>query len=296
MLKNSMLTEIRKGKTLISDGAWGTLLIEKGLKSGECPELWNINRINDVKKIAEDYILAGADMVKTNSFGGNIFKLKHFGLGDKVFEINVNAAKASRIAAGENHFVLGSIGPTGKMLITGEVTEDELYNAFKEQAAALESGEANAALIETMSDIDEAVCAIKAVKENTALEVICTFSFEKTLRGDYRTMMGISPDEMAKACVKANADIIGANCGGGFSQMIDIVKEIRTTAPDTPILVHANAGLPVMINNSVTYPETPSDMAALVPKLIQAGANIIGGCCGTTPDHITAIKSAMLSM
>ncbi|NOY74254.1 MAG: methionine synthase, partial [Kiritimatiellaeota bacterium] len=157
-------------------------------------------------------------------------------------------------------------------------------------------GGADAVCVETMSAIDEATLAVKAAKENTSLEVICTFTFEKTVNDDYRTMMGVSPTEMAKAMVEAGADIIGTNCGNGIERMIDIVKEIKAAAPDMPILVHANAGAPVNVDGVDTFPETPEDMKALVPRLVEAGANIIGGCCGTTPAHISAMKEAVREM
>ncbi|MCL2665367.1 MAG: homocysteine S-methyltransferase family protein [Defluviitaleaceae bacterium] len=284
---------VKSGRTLVSDGAWGTFLYKKGLKPGECPELWNINRFDDVKDIAASYIEAGADMTQANSFGGTCYKLEHFGCADKVAEINEAAARASRLAAGGDRWVIASVGPTGKMLVTEEVTEDEMYEAFKTQITALAKGGADAVCIETMSDIDEACIAIKAAKENTDLEIICTFSFEKTVRGDYRTMMGVSPTEAAKATTEAGAHIIGANCGNGIERMIEIVGEIRAAVPGMPILVHANAGLPQNIDGKDVFPETPEDMAKLAPALAAAGADIIGGCCGTTPAHIKAMKEAL---
>jgi 5-methyltetrahydrofolate--homocysteine methyltransferase len=293
MGKSKIVDVLKNGKILVSDGAWGTFLYKKGLKPGECPELWCIERFEDVKDIAKSYIDAGADMVESNSFGGTCYKLDYFGLDKRVAEINEAAAKASRQAAGDDKWVIASIGPTGKMLCTEEVTEEELYNAFKEQAVALEKGGADAICIETMSDKDEAALAIKATKENTKCEVICTFTFEKTIRGDYRTMMGVSPVDAATSAIEAGADIIGANCGNGMERMIEITREMRAVAPNTPILIHANAGLPVNVNGVDTFPETPEMMAAFVDDLINAGANIIGGCCGTTPDHIKAMKEAV---
>jgi len=295
---NKIIDVLKTGKVLVSDGAWGTFLHKKGLKSGECPEQWCITHFNEVKDIAKSYIEAGADMVKTNSFGATSFKLEYYGLGDKASEINEAATRASREAAdsynevsrGTDKWVISSAGPAGKMLITEEVTEQELYNAFKEQFIAFEKGGADAVCIETMSDLGEAVIAIKAVKENTKLETICTFTFEKTVRGDYRTMMGITPADAAKACIDAGADIIGTNCGNGIERMIDIVKEIKLSVPNAYILVHANAGLPINIDGIAVFPDTPQDMAKFTPALIKAGANIIGGCCGTTPEHIRAIK------
>ncbi len=293
MARTKIVEAVKNGKTLISDGAWGTFLQKKGLKPGECPELWCIDRPDDVFEVAKNYIDAGANMVETDSFGGTCFKFEHYGLAERTAEINEAAAKISRKAAGDDNWVIASIGPTGKMLLMGDVTEEELYDAFKVQAVALEKGGADAVCIETMSAIDEATLAIKATKENTNLEIICTFTFELTVNGDYRTMMGVSPVDAAKAAIEAGADIIGTNCGNGIERMVEIVKEIRGVAPETPILVHANAGLPVNVDGVDTFPETPEDMANQVVGLVGAGANIIGGCCGTTPAHITAMKNAV---
>ncbi len=296
MAKQKIVDAVKGGKVLISDGAWGTFLQKKGLKPGECPELWAVERPADVKEIAQAYFAAGADMVESDTFGGTSFKLEHFGLKNRVAEINQAAAKLSAEAAAEaggTKWVIASVGPTGKMLVMEEVTEEELYNCFKEQVVALAKGGADAICIETMSDIEEAALAVKAVKENTKCEAIATFTFARTVNGDYRTMMGVSPEAAAEAMLEAGADIIGTNCGNGIERMIEIVTAMRTVAPKTPILVHAIAGLPKNINGVDTFPETPEMMAAQVHGLVAAGANIIGGCCGTTPAHIKAMKDAV---
>jgi len=291
-----IIQEIQKGRVLVSDGAWGTFLQKKGLQPGECPEEWNISRADDVFGIAQSYVDAGADMIETNSFGGNYFKLKNYGLESRVFEINKAAAEISRKSAGSDRFVLGSVGPTGKLLIMEEVTEDELYIAFKEQSIALEAGGADAIVIETMTDLEEARIAVKAAKENTSCEVICTMTFDKIIGGEYRTMMGISPTEMTESLVEAGAEIIGANCGNGIADMIGIVKEIRLVNATIPILIHANAGMPHYHDGETTFPESPNDMAARVKEIVEAGANIIGGCCGTTPDHICEVRNVVKSL
>jgi 5-methyltetrahydrofolate--homocysteine methyltransferase len=287
-----ILDVLKSGKILISDGAWGTFLQAKGLQPGECPEEWNITHADDVLDIAKSYIDAGSDMVETNSFGGSKYKLANYGLQEKVFELNKAAAEISRKAA-TNKYVLGSIGPTGKILMMGEVTSVDLYEAFKEQAMALEAGGADAIMIETMTDMEEAVQAIKAAKENTACEIFCTMTFDKTIQGDFRTMMGVSPADMVEQIIDAGAELIGANCGNGSKDMIGIVKEIRKTNQDIPILIHANAGAPMYKDGETVFPESPDEMCTYAQGLINAGANIIGGCCGTTPAHIAKIVESL---
>lgn len=283
---------LKKRKILVSDGAWGTMLQAKGLKVGECPELWNITHRDSVLSIAKSYIEAGSDIIGTNSFGGNKFRLDHYGLTEKQFELNKAAAEISREAAGEK-IVIGSIGPSGKMILMGDVTEEELYETYKIQAVALKEGGADAACIETFSAIDEALIAVKAVKENSDLEIITTFTFEKTVDNEFKTMMGISVYQFVNELTEAGVDIIGTNCGNGFLTMIDIAKEIRRINSEIPIIVQANAGLPVIKEGKLTYPEDPEYVVSMVPQFVETGVNIIGGCCGTTPEHIKAIKRAI---
>ena len=284
---------LKTSGVLVSDGAWGTFLHHKGLSPGICPESWNIDHSDEVYDIALSYVKAGADMILTNSFGGNKFKLMHYGMENKVFELNKAAAEISRKAAGNDIYVLGSIGPTGIILMMGEVTAAELYEAFKNQAVALADGGVDAILIETMSDIEEAEIAIRAAKQNTSREVICTMTFSQTQQNEYRTMMGISPEEAVNKLIIAGADIIGANCGNGTEGMIEIVRLIRAMNPDIPVLIHANAGIPHYEDGKTVFPESPDEMALQIKELINSGANIVGGCCGTTPEHIRKIAEAV---
>ena len=278
---------------MISDGAWGTRLQGKGLPSGQSPEIWNLEKPELVTEVAAEYIAAGAQLVKTNSFGGNRFKLAACGLDQRVAEINETAAACSRKAAGESVLVMGSIGPSGKMLIMQDVSEDELFNAFFEQAAALTRGGADLILVETMTDLDEARIAVSAARAASGLEIACTMTFEKTVSGDYRSMMGVSPSEMCEVIITAGAQFVGSNCGNGIEQMIPIATEIRAAAPDTPIIIHANAGMPVLVDGETTFPESPEEMARHLPALVEAGASVIGGCCGTSPAHIGQMRAAL---
>jgi len=281
-----------EGRILISDGAWGTFLMAKGLEQGACPELWNAARRAEVLDVARSYVAAGSDLITTNSFGGTRVRLREYGLDGRTRELNQAAAEISREAAGDSVHVMASIGPTGKLLITEEVSGQELYDAFAEQAQALEAGGADACCVETMSALDEAVLAVRAARENTGLEVLCTFTYERAINGVYHTMMGVTPAEMAQAIVAAGASVIGTNCGYGPADMVAIARQLRAAAPDTPILVQANAGLPERRPDGLHYPESPQTMAEFVPALIAAGANILGGCCGTTPAHIRALRDA----
>ena len=293
MNKPDMIETLKSGKILLSDGAWGTAMQAAGLRAGECPELWCIDRPDDIFNIAKSYIDAGADMVECNSFCANRSKLEHYGLSGHVCEINEAAARISRAAADRcadgYKWVIGSMGPTGKMLIMEEITEREMYDGYSEQAQALEAGGADAVCIETMSDIEEAAIAIRAVRETTGLIVMCTFTFDKSVTGEYRTMFGITPADAVRAAKAAGAHISGTNCGNGIERMIEIVREMHSAEPDVPLLVHANAGLPQNIDGRDVFPDTPEYMAGFAAELAAAGACIIGGCCGTTPEHIRAI-------
>ncbi len=291
-MKN-LLQRVKAGEILISDGAMGTFLHAKGLQSGECPESWCSSHPQAVKEIAEAYVAAGSDIVETNSFGATSFKLKSYGLADKVHEFNCAAAKLAKQVIGNKGYVAASVGPTGHMVIDegGDTTPEQLYEAFKAQVVALAEGGADAICVETMSSVVEAEQAIKAAKENTHLPVICTFTFEAGSKG-FRTMMGVKPDRAAKAAVAAGADIVGANCGNGISNMIEITRQMRAAVPTTPILVHANAGSPVVENDKTVFKDSPEFMGSFVAELVHAGANIVGGCCGTTPNHIAAMSKA----
>ena len=285
-MKNWEKRLLSKG-ILVLDGAWGTEMIKRGLAFGECPELWNLKRPDDVRAIAKDYREAGADIILTNTFGGNYFKLKKAGVSSKLREINRKGVELSKEMA-EDSLVFASIGPTGEFMEPlGTATEDEMISCFSEQVKAFVEGGADGVIIETMTDLKEAKCALKAVKENSTLPVAVSMTFNKGKRG-YATVMGITPEKAATELEKAGADIVGANCGFGIRDMVEIARIIRPVTT-LPLWIKPNAGVPQLEEGRTVYPETPKEMVKFVPDLIKIGANMIGGCCGTTPEHIRLI-------
>jgi len=288
-----ILKKLAEGKTLVSDGAWGTFLHQKGLKADECPESWNLSRPGDVLAIAQSYVEAGADLILTNSFGGSPHKLEGYGLRDQAYALNKAAAEISKQAAGDRALVMGSMGPTGIMVMMGEVPPQEILAGFQEQARGLVDGGVDGLVVETMTDPEEARLAIEAIKQVSDLDVACTFTFSKTQTGEYRTMMGTGVEEFLAMALSAGADIIGANCGNGTAGMIEVVREIRALDKNIPVLVHANAGLPQYQDGHTVFPESPGEMAPQMKDLVAAGANMVGGCCGTTPEHIRQIVAEL---
>lgn len=288
-----ILERIAEGKVLVSDGAWGTFLHQKGLQADECPESWNLKRPDAVLEIASSYVEAGAHIILTNSFGASPLKLEGYGLETQAYELNLCAAELSRQAAGDETLVMGSIGPTGKMVMMGEVSAPEVYKGFLLQAQALAEGGADGIVIETMTDPEEARMAIEAARKSSGLDLACTFTFTKNQDGAYRTIMGTDVASYLEMAKTAGADIIGANCGNGTAGMIEIVREIRKLDPRIPVLVHANAGLPVYQDGKTVFPESAAEMSSQIGELVAAGANIVGGCCGTTPEHIRHIVQVL---
>jgi len=272
-------------KLLIADGAWGTELSQRGLAPGESPEQWNLDRPADVRAVAESYVQAGADIILSNSFGGSRFKLSKVGLGDHVSRINQLAAELSKQAAAAEALVFASIGPTGEFMAPlGTISQEEMVDCFAEQARALAAGGADGIVIETMTDLAEAQAALKAVKENTSLPAVVSMTFDKGAHG-YATMMGIKPAQAAEQLSAAGADMVGANCGAGIENMIEIAK-LMVPAASVPLWFKPNAGLPELIDGKTVFRQTPELMVRHLPALIEAGAGVIGGCCGTTPQHI----------
>jgi 5-methyltetrahydrofolate--homocysteine methyltransferase len=276
-----------KKKVLIADGGWGTELIKQGLKPREVPETWNIDRPEEVRSVAASYVKAGADIILTNTFGGNPLKLSKAGLEHRMAEMNRLGAEISKGAAGQSAFVFGSIGPTGELMAPlGKATEAEMVRCFTKQATALAAGGVDGIVIETMMDLGEAKAALRAVRESTSLPVVVSLTFNKH-RSGYATLMGIRPEQAAVELERAGTDIVGANCGAGIDDMIEVARLMRL-ATALPIWCKPNAGLPEFVDGITVYRETPEKMASRLRAIVEAGASIVGGCCGTTPVHIRA--------
>jgi 5-methyltetrahydrofolate--homocysteine methyltransferase len=274
-------------QVLLADGAIGTELQNLGLEPGACAELWNVERPNDVANVHRAYVAAGAQLITTNTFRANRFALDHYGLGTRVREFNLGAVALAREAAGESALVMGSVGPFGGFLEPlGESTQAEVFETFAEQCSALVEGGVAAIIIETMTAPEELELAVRAAREAGARRVFACFAFDR-VKGGYATMMGTSPRAATEAALRSGADAIGCNCGSHLTleAMAEIVGEMRSSC-DLPIIAQPNAGQPEWDGTEIIYPQGPEEMAAGLPLIITAGANIVGGCCGTTPEHI----------
>jgi methionine synthase I (cobalamin-dependent) len=271
---------------VVTDGAWGTELQARGLSPGDCPDEWNLIRPAAVEEVARAYVEAGSRVILTNTFRSNRVTLAGHGLAEKTVELNRAGAAISKRAAGSRAKVFASIGPSGKMLMAQETTEDELRAAFLEQARALAEGGADALVVETMSDLAEAKIAVEAAK-STGLAVVACMVFDTGKVKD-RTMMGNTPEQAARELTDAGADAIGANCGVGIESYVGICRRLKS-ATERPVWIKANAGLPELVDGKTVWKMTPEVFAGFVPQLIEAGASFIGGCCGTNPGFIRAV-------
>ncbi|MCF7863824.1 MAG: homocysteine S-methyltransferase family protein [Kiritimatiellales bacterium] len=279
-----------KERPVIIDGAWGTELQKQGLKPGESPEALNLERPELVEAVAASYVAAGSRIIITNTFGGTRFTLERHGLAGKVAEVNRIGVEISKRAAGGKALVFASVGPTGKMLMMEEVTEEEMLAAFSEQAQALAAGGADGLVIETMSDLEEARIALQACKA-TGLPVVASMVYDAGTDFD-RTMMGTTVEQATQELTAAGADVIGSNCGQGIEGFVKLCAKMKVNT-DLPIWIKGNAGLPVMEGGKAIYKTTPATFASFAQPLLDAGADFIGGCCGTSPDFIRALKHAL---
>ncbi len=284
------IESLLKEGVVVTDGAWGTQLQARGLAVGEFPDAWNLLQPKRVAEVARAYVSAGSRVILTNTFGSNRIRLRESGLVDKVAELNRRGVEISRQAAGKRALVFASIGPSGKMILTGEISFEELRDAFAEQARALAAAGADALVVETMTDLNEATAAVSAARM-TGLPVVACMVFDSGKNKD-RTMMGATPEQAAAALTQAGADVIGANCGQGIAGFVTICGRLHA-ATDRPIWIKANAGLPQIVDFRAAYSTTPAEFSSYAPQLIAAGASFIGGCCGTAPPFIRALSDTI---
>jgi 5-methyltetrahydrofolate--homocysteine methyltransferase len=288
-----LLTRLKRGDVLVGDGAWGTQLMQRGLPPGQPPEWFALDEPEVIEEVARLYVEAGADLVTTDTFGGTSFRLKLHGLYGERERVNRQAVEAVKRAVGGRALVSASVGPSGQLLEPyGDTSPDAVEEAFAEQIRALASAGADVLCIETMGDLTEAVRAVKAAKEVApGVPVMATMTFEPTPRG-YFTVMGVSVEKAVAGLEAAGADVVGSNCGTGIEDMVSIARQM-TRATRLPILIQPNAGLPESRDGRMVYNETPETMASRVPELLDLGVAVVGGCCGTTPEHIRAIRRAV---
>jgi 5-methyltetrahydrofolate--homocysteine methyltransferase len=283
---NRFEDRLAEADVLIADGATGTMLQDVGVP----PVSLNLDRPDVVRKLHQDYIAAGAELILTNTFAGSRPQLERMGLGDKLRRINLAAARLARETAGDKALVLGDIGPTGQLLRPlGKLSYKEAVSAFAEQATPLAEGAVDAILIETMSDLDEIKAAIEGVRRASDLPIIASMSFDTHVH----TMMGVRPDIAAVELSRLEVTAIGANCGHTLNDNLQAIQQMRAAAPAAVLLAKPNAGLPKMKMGNTVYSVTPQEMADYARRFVSFGVKIFGGCCGTTPGHIRAIAAAL---
>jgi 5-methyltetrahydrofolate--homocysteine methyltransferase len=288
----------RNQNFVIGDGAMGTMLHSAGLTSGGSPEEWNVERPDVLKGIHQAYVDAGSQIITTNSFGGNRYRLALHNHQDRVRELNLAAARIAREVAdaatrsgGHEVLVAGDIGPSGEILAPlGTTTAEEVRDAFAEQAAALAEGGVDFFLIETMSALEEVTAAVEGIKSASDLPIAATMTFDTK----FRTMMGVKPAQAVEALYNLGVVVLGANCGNGPDEIERIVTEMSAVKPTGVYLIaQSNAGLPKWENKQVHYDGTPEVMADYAVKMRALGVNVLGACCGSTPDHIRAMREAL---
>lgn len=294
MSRPSLLDALSK-QVVLCDGATGTQLQKLGLKPGECGELWNVNQPENIRTVHRLYVQAGSQLLTTNTFGGTRFSLSKQGLESRQRELNIAGASLAREIAGADRWVLGDIGPCGDLLEPyGDVQPEVLAKDFEDQARALLEGGADAILIETMSDPTEAALGVRAARAAGARIVVATFAFQRTPAG-FKTMMGTDVAACLGAVVEAGADIVGSNCGSSLTleDYLALASDLVANAQGRPVILQPNAGSPTLVDGKAVYNETPSAMGAIVSGMIERGVKIVGGCCGTAPEHIAAMGRAL---
>jgi 5-methyltetrahydrofolate--homocysteine methyltransferase len=294
---NQPLHEVIRTRTLLGDGAMGTQLMLAGLEQGNCGEAWNLTQPERVLGIQRRYVDAGSDVLLTNTFGGSRIMLNRHGQKGNVVEINRASVAIARRAFGDKAgYVIGDVGPFGGLLEPfGDFTEPQVREAFEEQAQALVAAGADAIMIETQTSLEELTIGLQAAHKAGAPCVIGSMAYDVTLDGStFRTMMGVDPEKAAQRMEEEGAHIVALNCGTGMdmTRALHALKRYREVT-ELPVMVQPNAGQPKLINMQVVYDETPEQMVRGVVPLLEAGVNILGACCGSSPEHIRAFRGAM---
>jgi 5-methyltetrahydrofolate--homocysteine methyltransferase len=284
-----LVGRIAKERVLVADGAWGTEFFKRGVMQGDPCDEWNLSHPEIVKEITAEYLLAGAEVILTNTFGANGVRLEAHGLGERVHEINLAGARIAREAVGDKAFIAGDVGPSGKLLALGEVTGEELFEIFSIQVKSLAQGGVDCIVVESMTDVEEMAVAVRAAREAAGVPVVACMTYNVTPKG-FRTMMGATPESCVQRAASEGAAIIGANCGTGIEDYVPLAPVLRKLT-DLPLWVKANAGVPKIMGGKAVYPLGPEQFAAFVPSLVEAGVNVIGGCCGTNPEFVRAIRA-----
>lgn len=279
---------LNQARPIIYDGATGTFLRKLGLPRGTAPESWVLDNAAMIFAAAEAYVNAGSQMILTCTFGGTEFRLREAGLGSQAYEINRRAAHLAKEAARDRALIVGDIGPLGYLALSwGTLSYTDAVAQFTAQAHALAEGGVDLFHIETMSDMKEVQAAIQGVRQASALPIFVTLSFDT----QGKTLTGLTPAQAAQELIRWHVDAIGANCGSGPWEMAGILREMRRVASETPLIAKPNAGLPEHRANEIVYPVDPARFALLAREWVRTDAKIIGGCCGTTPEHIAALRA-----
>ena len=285
------LSRLKSGRVIVADGAMGTMLQSASLPVGASPEAWLLENHDLVCGVHRAYVEAGADLILTCTFGGTRTRLKRPGLSDRVAEVNRRAVEVAREAAEDQTYMAGDIGPLGEFLAPmGKITYEQAVDIFAEQARALAEAGVDVLYIETMSDLNEARAAVEGAQQvSSGIPITITLSFDR----NGWTNMGVSPEQAARTLLAMGVDGIGANCGATLEMTEGALAKIHEVAPQAILIVKPNAGKPRMVNREEVYDATPADMAEYARKFVALGARIVGGCCGSTPEHIQAIAQAM---
>jgi len=290
-MEKDIISRLKNGDTIITDGAMGTMLQEAGLPVGMSPEEWLLESPDPVREVQRAYIKAGADLILTCTFGGTRTRLGRSGLAERVGEVNRRAVEIARDAACDEAYVAGDIGPLGEFLTPlGEITYQQAVEIFAEQAAALTEAGVDLLYIETMSALDEVKAAVEGAQQAApGFPVTATLSFDR----HGRTNMGVRPEEAVEALLEMGIVALGANCGSTLEMTEGALAKMHETAPDAILIAKPNAGQPHMVEMEVVYDAAPEDMAEYARKFVALGARVVGGCCGSTPAHIQAIAQEL---